>query len=80
MLGATVRTCEQRILSVEGDGADRSLDGVVVELDAAVVDEACQPFPAREGVADGLGKPRTAVSHHPRDMLRSIVAPNRAQA
>ena len=56
MLGTTVRTCEQRILSVERDRADRSLDGVVVELDAAVVDESRQPFPARQGVADGLGK------------------------
>ena len=33
-----------------------SFDGVVVEFDAAVVDEACQAFPARQGVADGISK------------------------
>ena len=31
------------------------LGGVVVELDAAVVEEAGEPVPAREGVADGFG-------------------------
>lgn len=54
MLGTTVRTCEQRILSVERDRADKSLDGVVVELDAAVVDEARQPLPARQRVSDSF--------------------------
>ena len=38
------------------DGADRAFDGVVVELDAAIVDEARQAFPARQGVADGFGE------------------------
>jgi len=56
MLGAAVRPREQRILSVERDRADGSFDGVVVEFDAAVVDEARQAFPARQGVADGIGK------------------------
>jgi hypothetical protein len=46
VLGASVRTREQRILSVERDRADGAFDGVVVELDAAVIDEARQPFPA----------------------------------
>ena len=46
MFGASVRPREQRVLSVERDRADGSLDGVVVELDAAVIDEARQPVPA----------------------------------
>src|SRR5437879_13350933 len=56
MLGAAVRTCEQCIFPVERDGTDGALDGVVVEFDAAVVDEARQTFPARQGVTDGLGE------------------------
>src|SRR2546430_4913891 len=56
MLGAAVRTCEQCIFPVERDGADGALDGVVVEFDAAIVDEARQAFPARQGVTDGLGE------------------------
>jgi hypothetical protein len=35
MLGAAIRTCEQRVLSVERDRTDRSLDGVVVERNMA---------------------------------------------
>lgn len=35
---------------------DRSFDRVVVQFDAAVVDEARQAFPARQGIADGLGE------------------------
>jgi len=43
MLGAAVRASEQRIFPVERDGADGAFDGIVVEFDAAVVDEAGQP-------------------------------------
>ena len=56
MFGATIGTCEQCILPIKRDGTDRAFDGVVVELDAAIIDEARQPFPARQGVPDGLGK------------------------
>ena len=56
MLGAAVRTCEQCIFPVERDGADGALDGVVVEFDEAIVDEARQAFPARQGVTDGFGE------------------------
>ena len=44
------------IFPVERDGADRSFDGVVVELDAAVVDEPGQAVPARQDVADCFGE------------------------
>ncbi|MHC2440300.1 hypothetical protein ACVMB0_007675 [Bradyrhizobium sp. USDA 4451] len=46
VLGAAVGACKQRILPVERNRADRALDGVVVELDAAIIDEARQPLPA----------------------------------
>ena len=46
MLGTAVGTCEQ---------SDRSFDRVVVEFDAAIVDEARQAFPTRQGVTDGFG-------------------------
>src|SRR3984893_4620832 len=56
MLGAAVRTCEQCIFPVERDRTDGAFDGVVVELDAAIVDEVGQAFPARQGVTDGFGE------------------------
>src|SRR5580692_296764 len=56
MLSAAVRPCEQSIFPGERDGADGAFDGVVVELDAAIVDEARQAFPARQGVTDGFSQ------------------------
>ncbi len=38
------------VLAPERDGPDGALDGVVVELDATVVEEAAQRRPARERV------------------------------
>src|SRR5262249_1907147 len=52
MFGATVG---ERILTTELDWADRSFDGVVVEFDAAIIDEARQALPTRE--CGGLGEP-----------------------
>jgi hypothetical protein len=46
VFGAIIRTCEQSIFSVKRDGTDGAFDSAVVELDAAIVDEACQAFPA----------------------------------
>jgi hypothetical protein len=46
MLGAAIRASEQRIFPIERDGADRSFDGIVVDLDVAVIDEARQAFPS----------------------------------
>jgi hypothetical protein len=56
MLGASVGTREQRVLPVERNRADGALDGIVVEFDATVIDEARQALPARQSVADGLCK------------------------
>ena len=46
VLGTAVGACEQRIFPVERDRTDRALDGVVVELDTAIIDEARQALPA----------------------------------
>lgn len=48
MIGTAVRVSEER------DRTDRALDGFAV--DAAVVKEAREAFPARERVADRLGE------------------------
>ena len=56
MLGTAVGAREQGIFPVERDRADRALDGIVVEFDAAIADEARQALPTRECIADGLGE------------------------
>jgi type III restriction enzyme len=60
--GATaIRTGEQVVLAPEGDGPDGSLDWVVVEIDAAVVEEAAKGWPAGEGVAHRFGEAAAAM-------------------
>jgi hypothetical protein len=56
MLAAAVRAGEQRILAVQGQGSDRALDDVGVDLDSAVVEEQAQASPARQSVADRIGE------------------------
>ena len=47
---------EQGVLAVERGRADGPLDRVIVQLDPAVLEEAGQPFPAGERVADRFGE------------------------
>ena len=56
VLAAAVGAGEQAVLAVEGQGPDGALDGVGIELDAAVVQEAGEALPAAQGVADRLGQ------------------------
>ena len=56
MLSAAVGACEQSIFAIQRDRADGTLDGVVVEFDAAIVDEARQALPTRERIADRFGE------------------------
>lgn len=56
VVGAAVGAREQRIFPVLRDRADGSFDGVVVELDAAIVEKPGEALPARQGVTDGLGE------------------------
>lgn len=51
-----IRSGKEIILAAEGDAADRTLGGIVVDLDLAIVDVACQRFPATHGVTHGLGE------------------------
>jgi hypothetical protein len=46
MLGTAIGARKQRVLAIECDGTDRSLDNIGVDLDAAVVDKAGEPSPA----------------------------------
>lgn len=39
VLGTSVMTGKERVLSLQGDGADCALDGVAVHLDAAIGQE-----------------------------------------
>jgi hypothetical protein len=48
VLGAGVRACEQRIFPIQRDRTDSAFDGIVVELDGAIIDEARQARPAPE--------------------------------
>ncbi len=52
VFSAFVGAGEQGVLAVERQRPDGALDDVVVELDAAVVEEPGQPGPAGGGVAD----------------------------
>ncbi|MBB4615475.1 hypothetical protein GGR37_003771 [Novosphingobium taihuense] len=52
VIAAFVGTCEQGVLAVESQRADGAFDGIAVEIDAAIDEEACQPTLAFEGVAD----------------------------
>ncbi len=45
MLGTAVGACEQRIFPIEGDRTDRAFDGILVEFDTAIIDEARQSLP-----------------------------------
>src|SRR5882762_9645914 len=56
MFGTAVGAGEQGILSGQCKGTDAALDDVIVDLDAAVVEEQAQPLPARERVADRRGE------------------------
>lgn len=48
--------CEEGILSLEGNRSHAALDGIVVDLQPTVIEEADQSRPVVEGVADLLAK------------------------
>lgn len=56
VLGTAIGAGEQGVLPGQGQRADGSLDDVVVELDAPVIEEEAEPRPARERVADRFGE------------------------
>ena len=52
---AAVRAREQMVLAPERDGPDGALDRIVLEFDAAVIEETGEGWPARERITNGLG-------------------------
>lgn len=56
VVAALVGAREQGILAVEGEKSDRPLNGVGIELDAAIVEEDAEPAPAAERVAYRVGQ------------------------
>jgi len=60
---ADFMTGEERIFSGQADWADGVLDRVRVKLEAPVFEEAGQPLPVIERVADVLGERRTTGDH-----------------
>ena len=54
VLRASVLPGEERGFAVQGDGADCSLDRVVVEFDATVIEEQAQPVPVFCDVFQGF--------------------------
>src|SRR5258705_9988558 len=53
---AAVRPREEMVFASERDGPDGALDRVVVEFDAAVIEESGEGWPARERITNGLGE------------------------
>src|SRR5260221_4325398 len=55
-LSATIGAGEQMVLAPKRDGSDRTFDGIVVELDTAVIQELTKGRPAGKGVPDRVGE------------------------
>jgi hypothetical protein len=53
---AAVRAREQVVFAAKRDGPDGALDRIVVEFNAAVVEESGEGRPARERITNGLVK------------------------
>jgi hypothetical protein len=53
---AAVRARERVVLAPQRDGPDGTLDRIVVEFDAAIIEESGEVWPARERITDGLGE------------------------
>ena len=63
---AAIGAGEQVVLAVESDGPNGPLDGIVVDLDPAIVEEATQGRPAGESVADRFARaPRSGMRLSP---------------
>jgi hypothetical protein len=56
VVAALVGSGEQRVLAVEGKQSDSPLDGVVVEVNTTIIEEADETVPAWERVADRLAQ------------------------
>ena len=57
--GAAIGSGEQVVLAAERDGANGTLDGVGVEFNAPVIEEAAKATPTVQCIADRIGKAAT---------------------
>jgi hypothetical protein len=56
VVSAVVGACEKRVLAVERQRPDAALDGVGIQFDASVVEEAAEPVPVAQCIANSLGE------------------------
>src|SRR5437764_1703752 len=75
-LSATIGAGEQMVLTPQRDGSDRAFDGIVVELDTAVVQEMTEGRPAGKGVTDRVGETPAARNA---TKLRVVPRPHRLE-
>src|SRR4029077_6667789 len=57
---ATIGAGEEMVLAAKRDGADRTFDRIVVEVDTAIVQETAEGWPAGKGVTDRFGEATAA--------------------
>ena len=65
-----IRSGEQEVLAADGDGTHGSLGRIVVDPDAAIVEEQRESVPSIEAIADGLGQVALA-----RDLSEPLLGP-----
>ena len=56
IIAAFIRAGEERVFAVEGERPDAALDGVAIEVDTPVVDEALETIPPGDRIADRLAE------------------------
>jgi|TARA_R110000824_G_scaffold391723_1_gene589680 hypothetical protein len=56
VIATLVGSGEQGIFAIEGERADGAFDGVIVEIEAAIIKEADEPVPTGQRIADRLAQ------------------------
>jgi hypothetical protein len=77
VLAAAVRPSEDRILAIEGDRPDGALDGVGIDLDPAVVEEADQSVLAAEAIGSASDEVAGAAVARMAPRSKAIASSNR---
>jgi hypothetical protein len=70
VLGASAVAREERVLTLQGDGADRAFDGITVHLGAAIGQKQDQPIPVFGDVFE-----RVASWGFGRDLRAGVIQP-----
>ena len=56
VVGSGIMTCEERVLAVQRDGADRAFDGVAIDLDAAIGQDKAEAVAAFDDLGECLAQ------------------------